>query len=227
MLSTDYDNCEHTTRVDGVCTGCGLCLEDVDLQHQVAVGAHPPHPHTPMKFIVKSPERINDAAITKILTALGLSKYKGVVRNLLLTTKFKSRMKKEDRVIVVAYHLLRLSGFPIVISDVLKFTSMSKYELLRAHRDTFAYVERSREYLRGVFERVDDFLHKKDFEHTGSLDGFCRLAEMHRCSDPKALCLAYFLELNKASTLILKGHDEYNIVQVDNIRRKLKSKDLE
>jgi len=223
MGDCDYSNCMHMDKTAaGVCTSCGLCCEDVDLKHPTVTASHSQHAHTPMKFVVRNPDKINDTAITQVLTALNLTSYKSVVRDLLRTTKFKSRMKKEDKAIVVLYHLLKASGFPIVVSDILRFTSMTKYRLLKIHRDTFEYTKRSREYMMGIFERAACFLDKRGIRHTGTPDEFFKLSETYRCCDPKSLCLAYFLELSKVSNVILRGHDEYDIYQIDNIRRKLK-----
>lgn len=175
-----------------------------------------------MKFHVRDPSKTNDPAIEKVLTALNLAAYRNVLRNLMNDARFTLRIKREDKVIVAAYHLLKLYGFPLVISDLLKFTTMTKYRLLKVHRDTFEYVNSTREYLLGIYERVEAFLAGLGLQHSGRPEIFFRLADTHKSADPKALCLAYFLESNKLSNLVLREHEDVNLVQIVHIRRKIR-----
>ncbi|ELA41416.1 uncharacterized protein VICG_01521 [Vittaforma corneae ATCC 50505] len=225
-LEFEGNNCKHTNQIEGFCTGCGKCFEDFELQPQRPVVRSHSLYRPSMKFSIQDPMKVNDAAIMKILTPLNLKGYNSSLKNLLLTTTFKYRLKKEDKVIVALYHILKQVEFPIVISDLLKYSNLSKHKLLKIYRDTFEYVDRSRDYLRGIYERVKNFLVKRKIDHSGSFEIFYKLSDIHKCSDPKTLCLAYFLKVNKISSFIVKDIDEYDIYQVQNIRRKLKLSDL-
>lgn len=216
------DECRHENVKNDVCIGCGYCMDNVIFQSPTIRIGSTYNPSIPMKYLVKNLMKVNDEAIKKILVPLGLECYVTSVRDILNTTKFNCRLKKEDKVIVATYHILKSNQFPISLIDLLKFSSMSKWKLLKAHRDTFGFISQSSEYLFGIFNRVKSFLEKKNHPSIGSLEEYSNLHKVHINSDPKALCMSYFLEHNSLSTSIIKSSDEYDFYQIDNIRKKLR-----
>lgn len=221
------EDCAHADQINSICRDCGLCLDNECLQTpQKTILIRGSRFNVQMKHVFYNPEKINDSAINKILTPLNLTKYKSFVRNMLLDAKFNFRLKKEDKVIVTVYHLLKTLEFPIVIGDLFKFTSTSKYRLLKAHRDTFGYTGVGDEYLKGIFDRTSDLMRKRGLDAHASLEEFIILADKHRCADLKALCLSYFLESNNFSNMLFKDYDGCTVYQLENIRRKLKRSDI-
>lgn len=221
--NSEESECLHENLKDDICIDCGYCIDNIVLQSTARSG-YACKSSIPMKYVVKNPMKVNDESIKKILIPLGLECYTNSVRDLLSTIKFNCRIKREDKVIVTIYHILKNNQFPIALIDLLKFSSMTKWKLLKVHRDVFGFISQSDEYLFGIFNRIMNFLDKNSHPNTGSFETYRNLHKMHINSDPKSLCMAYFLENNRLSTLIIKNNDEYDFYQVENIRKKLRKK---
>lgn len=214
------DDCMHINRRKGICIECGLCIDEMAFQEDYFQPVS--FTKTAGKYTVKNQLEINDYAIKKVIVPLQLECHTSAVKDLLLKTKFKLKVKKEDKVIVALYHILKTTGFPITYTDLLKYTSMSKSRLLKVHRDVFGFVERCPEYLHGIFERMKKLLEKNKLSSNGSFEYFRQLAEKNKSSDPECLCLAYLFEINSIKTGVIKDFYPDLFFKVQNVRRKIK-----
>lgn len=214
------EECAHLVKKDGICTECGFCSENLEFRDQFT-------PTTSSyriagKFTLRDPTKLNEQSIKKILVPLNLERYTNIVKELLSTVKFSYKLSKEDKIVVIMYNVLKSNAFPISTTDLLKYSSMTKARLLKAHRDTFGFVESSREYLLGVFERTKSLLEVKSTEVTGSFNKFLELLDSNKNTDPHVLAIAYFFEENGIKDSILKDQEENLYYKVQNTRRKLK-----
>lgn len=219
----DSDFCEHLETKDGVCIHCGQCLESEKFENEWAratpsytLGQH-------MRYAIKDQEKSMEKAALKILLPLRLESYKTQVQKILREKIFKTRLKPEDKVIVVLYHLLKEDSFPISLSDLLSYTTLTKYKVLKAHRDAFGFQKITNEYLRGIFDRTVSFLSKFDIKVSCKFEKFLFFTRTFVSSDPKALCLALLLEYTESGYQKIKDTTEYNIQQIRNIRRKIRN----
>ncbi|KAM0680841.1 hypothetical protein GINT2_001115 [Glugoides intestinalis] len=214
------DDCEHAVKKDGICIECGFCTDDLVFRDQFTPKAV--SCRIAGKFTLKDPMKINEQSIKKILVPLNLERYSSVVKELLHTVKFTYKLSKEDKILIIIFNILKSNGFPISTRDLLKYSSMTKARLLKAHRDTFGFSEPSKEYLLGVYERTKSFLESKSTPVTGSFGKFIELVEINKNTDPHILAIAYFFEKNGVKDSILKSHEENLYYKVQNTRRKLK-----
>lgn len=225
----DSNSCEHHTTARGICTNCGMCLEESEfytatpMPARLAFRERPMINKVMMKHQVKDITKINDSAIRRILIPLNLQCHMNTLRQLLHTIEFKYKLKPEDKAIVAIYHILKSTEFPIATCDLLKYTNMSKFRMLKIHRDTFGYTHKSTGYLSNIYERAMAFFKDKGIEITGSFGRFCELAEDFRCSDPKSLCLAYLIDHNKIPNKMTEQIEELRAYQVKHIRRRFKA----
>lgn len=218
----DIEKCNHRKDENNICMDCGLCLDSCLFQStwtQISTKSLP-RPH--LKYCLDNNKSIIEKAINNLLIPLGIQSYKSQIESLLSCTTFTLRLKLEDKIIVILYHLLKQHAFPIALPDLLKYTSLSKYRILKAHRDTFKYERNNDEYLLGIFERTVSFIEKYDINITSNFGEYLVYQRKFISSEPKSFCLAFLLEKNKIKMSKLKNIEEYNIFQINFIRAKLK-----
>jgi hypothetical protein len=222
-MAYEENSCNHKNRIDNICTYCGRCFDEIELQSP-STSLSGTFNTQNMKYSFIDPLKVYDNAIMKILISLNLKSHLSSVKTLLLATKFRHKINNEDKAIVGIYHILKSEGFPIVMDDLTKYSRLSKYRLLKIHRDTFKFVGKSQEYLEGVFDRTKALFEKFKKCIFGNFNRFCKYSEEHKSTDPKSLCIAYFLEVNNIPTVELKKIGNFNIHQIRNIRAKIKKK---
>lgn len=218
----ESDVCEHLDRKDNVCTLCGMCFESLNYEDSWAPSSNGFTPKPYMRYSITDSSRSFDAAIEKILVPLGLECYKAQVRSVLREKKFKSRLSKEDKIIVTLFHILKQYSFPILLPDLLKYSSISKFKILKAHRDAFGFQQCSEEYLRRTYERTLEFLRKLGIQAVCAFEKYVECQKSHITSEPGAFCLAFVLEYASVPQHQIQTTTEYNLNQIKNIRRKLK-----
>lgn len=220
-IETKEIQCQHAKLTKGVCTSCGECIEEVELVNSYSEYERPSAvPH--MKYTVKNPAKQNLAAIKRILTPCSLDNYLYPVRDLLLTTEFKGRLKIEDKVILVLLHILKANSFPIAIHDLLKFTNIPKHRLLKVYRDTFKFSENSDEYLLGLYERTRVSLEQNGIGCKGNFEAFVKCFQLSKCSDPKLLEFAYFYESSNIPSKDIIYYADYSKSQIRYTRMRIR-----
>lgn len=218
----ESDICEHPDKEDSVCISCGMCFETQTYEDSWARSSSTFTPRPYMRYSIADTSRSFDAAIGKILVPLGLECYKTQIKSILGEKKFKSRLNKEDKIIVTLLHILKQHSFPILLSDLLKYSSISKSKILKAHRDTFGFLQRSEDYLRRTYERTLDFLGKLGVQAACTFEEYAESQKNHITSEPGAFCLAFVLEHACVPQRLIRTTTEYNLNQIKSIRRKLK-----
>lgn len=218
----DSEECKHSTTVDNVCTNCGLCFEGQIFQSEWSPATTSFVPQHLLRYSVEDKIKMYDRCALKIMVPLGLGGYKQQVTSLLTELKFGSRLKTEDKIIVILYHLLKLHSFPISLADLLIYTGLTKYQVLKEHRDLFSFQEASEEYLKGIYERTISFLLKINCTASCDFDSYCVLQRKFLTAEPKAFCLAYILEVSHQPSRIINNSQDYKIQQIKNMRRKIK-----
>ena len=182
------EECTHDVLEDGVCTLCGICSVEeayVDEHAGKFTGTETNH-----RYSVKSQFLGFEQAIKKILVPLQLESLRLPLIELLNTVSFKFKLSKEDKVAVGLYHLLISDGFPITASDILAYTRLDKYRLLKIHRDSFARESRTADYLRAIFDRSAAFIGQHGIEAALSFEDFLDTRNTFASADPSDLCLA-------------------------------------
>lgn len=189
----DMDDCGHFTIENEICTTCGKCLGDTTLVDDAFTHVSYNSSTQIMKYTVKNQFKNYDASLIKILTALQLLNYKPMLKELLNSLTFKTRLSKEDKIIVVLYHVLQQEGFPITIADLLKYSNMDKYKLLKAHRDTFGFVSTPQSYLEAIYMRFSAFIKSYGINSNLSFSSFLKYKKFYVSASPNELCIACFL----------------------------------
>lgn len=180
--------CSHEV-VDDVCVACGLCMSfDQDYVHpyvpqQLVVPAR-------MKYAVLDSSRRYDRSIESVLSILGVSGYSSEVRGILLSRTFHTRTSISDRVLSVAYHVLRRSQYPVSYSDMLPYTERSGAEFKRILLREFGHAETSSEYLINMLHRVQESL---GLGGSSCSVEFVSLVRANRSTSPQRLCIAYLV----------------------------------
>lgn len=214
-------SCEHKELSNGICTGCGLCIDTQEFQDSYTETTKFT-PISQMKYSVKDPMKEHLSTIRRILIPLSLEGYLYQIRDLLLITSFTGRLKTEDKIILLILHFLKINSFPIALQDLLKYTNISKYRLLKIYRDTFSYTKNSPEYFHGIFDRTAEMLKKKGMGIAGNKEEYLSILENFKSTDPKLLCMAYLYEKNKIPLSKAISWDEYTYSQLQYVRKKLK-----
>lgn len=226
------DECKHSNLNNGVCVDCGLCSDFIEFKDEYTPRTtsfvQPSH----FKYSIKNTEKELQKVIDKILIPLNLQNYNLQIKNLLKTTKFKYKLKPEDKVVVILYNTLKSDSFPICVDDLLRFTSMKKHKLLKVHRDTFKYETRSEEYLRSIFNRAVNVMGNKneriinDSINEDLFSEFKIIQSAFKETDPQFLCFAILFE---CLDFTKKGNEtvdkiDLNLKKIGYIRRKIRSK---
>lgn len=194
----DVDDCDHNVLESGICIACGLCFDQTEYADPPFFKTNRTDYKNHTKYTVKNQFKHFNTAIQKILTPLNLESYKPRMIELLNTTKFTSRLSKEDKVLVALYHLLLQDGFPITVSDILLYTKMSKYRLLKAYRDTFEYNRLSVAYLRAIYYREFSFVTGLGIPTSFSFEDFAEYMNHHTSASPADLCVACMIKFATA-----------------------------
>lgn len=189
----DADDCAHYSVENGVCTGCGLCLDDTVFVDQFPSRAHIPNPNSSFKFVQKDKIVEYRNAIAKILVPLDLSCYTDQILALLQTAKFTIRLSSVDKICILTYRVCTMEGCPVTIDDILQFTRLAKPRLLKAYRDTFSYEQASPSYLTAVYERGLAFAKSLGVSTRLRLPEFIELARHHRSANVRDLSIAAIL----------------------------------
>lgn len=218
----DAEECGHQKINEGICLECGRCFEFFKLENEWTQITSSTACASQMKYIIKDSNKLLEKKIDKILIPLELISYKEQIKELFHIKVFKSRLKSEDKIIVIIYHLLKQNSFPISLSDLLPYTSLSKYKILKAHRDTFEFKKPTTEYLKGIYDRNVAFLKKYGVQSKCDLKRYLYFCEIFITVDPKALCLALLLECADGEIRKIKDTAEYNANQIKNIKRKIR-----
>lgn len=194
LRSPDMDEeCGHQIRKNGICTACGLCSSNSVFADAPVMSTSKTSCAVGQRYAVKNQFKHYDCVIDKILAALRLECYKPMLKMLLNTNVFKIRLSMMDRAIVALYHLLKLNDFPITVADLLQYTPMSKFRLLRAHRDSFEYEEPSNAYLRAIYDREAAQLEEMGIQSHGSFEDFLRYKTRNISADAADVCDACLL----------------------------------
>lgn len=187
------DSCEHGAAVGGVCTGCGLCMGDDDLVDTCAANAPGGRERVNFKYAVKSQHLRLSCTAQCILAAFNLECYASQITALLGTVRFTVRLSGEDKVAVLLYHLCIRDGFPITLTDILRYTKTNKFRFLKAHRDAFSYCRPSEAYLRAIFNREMHEAEACGIATSVTFERFAELAGVFVAANASDLCLAAIL----------------------------------
>lgn len=217
----ECDICKHLDKKDNVCIACGMCFESLDYENTKGQSSSMFTPIQYMKYSITDPFKSFDAAIEKILVPLGLECYRAQVKSVVGEKSFKTRLSKEDKVIVTLLHVLRQHSFPILLPDLLKYTSATRSKILKAHRDAFGFQPRSEDYLKRTYERTKAYLSRMQIKTECTFEEYAECQKIHATSEPGALCLAFFLEHACVPQSSIQN-SEYSINQIKSIRRKLR-----
>lgn len=153
------DSCKHTAVDSGVCTLCGLCLDESPLVVQPST-----YKETNMNTCAKQPRfqyhavrnplAIYDRAIDRILIPLSLTACRAQIKAILFTTQFPHRHSHEDKALLALYRYAKLAALPLALGDLLPFTRLKKHRFLLCYRDTFPFVPDTPAYLAVLYEKA-------------------------------------------------------------------------
>lgn len=224
----EIEDCNHEFIENNICTCCGMCCDFHDFCSEYTPTTVSYIPQKLLKYTIKNKDSVLDKCIFKILLSLSLCSFKQQVRGLIDVTNFKYRLKMEDKILLILYHILKTQSFPIALNDLLKYSSLNKYKFLKIFRNSFKYVMYDENYLSGIFERTMQYVAFINDEYdlkmyiNGTLDEFCKIQKILIRSDPRKLCLAYLLQNVKNVRVITKLADDCSSAAFNYMKRQIK-----
>jgi hypothetical protein len=226
------DECIHSKIESKVCLECGLCMENIDYQPEYSSKTTSFVPRRFLRYSIQNGNRAINESIDKVLIPLSLGHYKKQINEMVKATKFAFRLKTVDKIVLSLYNLLKNHSFPISISDLLKYTTLKKHKFLKIYRSTFSFIQSDKSYLLGIYERTKHFItnynisNKTKVEINASFEEYWSIQQLLVQSDPKDVCLAYFLRNHRKVKEITKISDEYNNFKINHIKSKIKNFEL-
>lgn len=188
-------DCIHKNLDNNICIECGYCFDNVEYLSDRFT------PHTNIsknvtasnyKHVVKNQFRKYDSVIMKILVPLQLESYKSQLIQRLNITKFKMKLSNEDKVIVSLYHILKFDGFPIILSDLLKFTKLTKSRFLKICRANFSYIP-NKSYFKAIYDRTLSIISSYGITTTLEFHEYLKYRELNTSTEPYPLCFALMI----------------------------------
>ncbi|CAD25323.1 hypothetical protein [Encephalitozoon cuniculi GB-M1] len=214
------EDCGHPSISKGVCTSCGLCVES---EYDYVSSYTPCTSVIPKKkkYLAADESRRYNKSVESLVNILNIPGYSDEITHLLQTKDFKQRIGINDKVLAVAYNVLKRHQYPISYSDLQPFTEKTRLRLKRILLREFEYIEPSLEYLTAVFQRVKDFCLSHGFRGSHALEDFISISRSNRCVNPHSLCVAYFIRNENLQDF----HKRFNlekIISISSLRRIVK-----
>ncbi|KAH9411562.1 hypothetical protein HK407_04g06660 [Ordospora pajunii] len=194
------DDCRHQDTHDGICKGCGLCIED-----QEYVSSYMPcRLVIPEKIKYLSIHRIgrHDRCAESLLSILNASEYCEQIKQLLKSKAFGRKINPNSKVLAAIYYVLKKNNYPISYSDLQPYMQKQMIYVKRIVLSEFEYVDVSIEYLAAIFNRTGEYycrdrtqncVEQQLLSKDSNLDEFIRICRANRRINPYLVCLAYFI----------------------------------
>ena len=162
--------CSHTNTKDGYCTSCGFQIKEAtDYQHIVSMD-HLNTFYSIQNYSLSfqnlySTNTIskNDILLDKLISNFNIFYYKNQIKNELKIKKFKSRLSPLNKYLLVIYKILRDDSFPILFSDIVKYSSNIKKYWFKEYK----FIPYTEEYIRNVLDRI---ISKKELENENNCE---------------------------------------------------------
>jgi hypothetical protein len=130
--------CTHSVLIDGYCTSCGLQQESIILCHSYL---------TAIPTTLLSNKHVH--LLTKILHGMNISDHKYIILQEFATKKFVSRLSIRDKMLLCIYKSLRSIDYPIVYSDIEKYSKDIKSKWFKEYK----HIPYTKIYISNLVER--------------------------------------------------------------------------